>query len=220
VIPANGVSIKQGKIGDILCSKLDKFGNHVIYTQLNSVKFGKQNIFNLFSANNAMQHDWMASGNRDNGRWIENEAGDVVKFDILISTTTSCIWCGYFQWIEGHVKKELVAAAPVNALVAASAAPRKPIKMPIMKAHDLLGHGDQDKMKATAIALGWTICRGGWCRCVHCAKTKRSARIFPRIPSTRRLQSLEGVYLLLLRPSASQRMILRLSSCPSPICVY
>jgi hypothetical protein len=83
------VCIKQDKIGDIPCSKLDKFGNHVNYTRLKSVKFGKQNIFNLFSANNATQHDWMASGNRDNGWWIENEAGDVVRFEIRISTTTS-----------------------------------------------------------------------------------------------------------------------------------
>jgi hypothetical protein len=48
VIPANGVSIKQDKIGDIPCSKLDKSGNHVDYTRLNSVKFGRQNTFNLF----------------------------------------------------------------------------------------------------------------------------------------------------------------------------
>jgi hypothetical protein len=143
VIPANGVCIKQDKIGDIPCSKLDKFGNHVNYTRLNSVKFGKQNIFNLFSANNAMQHNWMASGNCDNGWWIENEAGDVVRFDIRISTTTSCIWCGYFQRTEGPAAKELVAAAPLKALVAAPVAPSKPIKMPIMKEHDLLGHGDQ-----------------------------------------------------------------------------
>jgi hypothetical protein len=94
VIPANGMCIKQDKIGDIPCSKLDKFGNHVNYTQLNCVKFGRQNISNLFSVNNAMQHNWMASGNRGNGWWIENEAGDLVRFDIRISTTTSCIWCG------------------------------------------------------------------------------------------------------------------------------
>jgi hypothetical protein len=74
----------------------------------------------------------MAKGNRNNGWCIENEAGDVVKFDIWISTTTSCIWCGYFQQIEVPATKELVAAAPVNALVAASAAPSKPIKMPII----------------------------------------------------------------------------------------
>jgi hypothetical protein len=54
VIPANGVCIKQDKIGDIPCSKLDKFGNHVNNTRLNNVKFGKQNILNLFSANNAI----------------------------------------------------------------------------------------------------------------------------------------------------------------------
>jgi hypothetical protein len=81
VIPANGMCIKQDKIGDILCSKLDKFGNHVNYTQLNSVKFSKQNVFNLFSANNAMQQNWMGSGNRNNGWWIENEAGDIVRSD-------------------------------------------------------------------------------------------------------------------------------------------
>jgi hypothetical protein len=74
----------------------------------------------------------------------------------------------------------LVAAAPVNTLVAASAAPRKPIKMHIMKAHDLLGHGDQEKTKATAIALGWTICRGGWCHCAHCAKAKAKRKHIPK----------------------------------------
>jgi hypothetical protein len=144
------------------------------------VKFGKQNIFNLFSANNAMQHNWILSGNRSNGWWIENEAGDVVRFDIRISTTTSCIWCGYFQRTEGPTAKELVAVAPVKAFVAAPAAPRKPIKMLIMKAHDLLGHGDQEKTKASAITLGWTICRGGWCRCVHCAKAKAKRKNIPK----------------------------------------
>jgi hypothetical protein len=180
VIPANGVSIKQDKIDDIPCSKLDKFVNHFNYTRLNSVKFGKHNTFNLFSANNAMQHNWMAKGNRDNGWCIENEAGDVVKFDIRISTTTSCIWCGYFQQIEVPATKELIAVAPVNALVAASEAPRKSIKMPIMKAHDLIGHGDQEKTKATAIALGWTICRGEGCLCVHCAKAKAKQKNIPK----------------------------------------
>jgi hypothetical protein len=130
VILANGVSIKQDKIGDIPCSKLDKFRNHVKYTWLNSVKFGKHNTFNLFSANNAIQHNCMARGNRDNGWCIENEAGNVVKFDIWISTTISCMWCDYFPWIEVSAIKELIAAAPVNALVAASAAPSKPIRMP------------------------------------------------------------------------------------------
>jgi hypothetical protein len=96
-------------------------------------------------------------------------SGDVVKFDIRISTTTSCIWCGYFQRIEGPATKKLVAVAPV-----------KPIKMPIMKAHDLLGHGDQEKTKATAIALGWTICRGGWCCCVHCVKAKAKRKNIPK----------------------------------------
>jgi hypothetical protein len=62
VIPANVVTIKQTKIGDIPCSKLDKFGNHVNYTRLNSVKFGEHNTFSLFSANNAMQYDWMCIG--------------------------------------------------------------------------------------------------------------------------------------------------------------
>ena len=37
VIPANGVHIKQSKIGDIWCSKLDKHGKHVNYTRINRV---------------------------------------------------------------------------------------------------------------------------------------------------------------------------------------
>jgi hypothetical protein len=64
VIPANGIIIKQSKVGGIPCSKLDKFGNHVNYTRINSVKFGKHNTFNLFSASNAMQYDWMCRGDQ------------------------------------------------------------------------------------------------------------------------------------------------------------
>jgi hypothetical protein len=52
--------------------------------------------------------------------------------------------------------------------------------MPIMKAHALLRHGDQDKTKAAAIALGWTIYRGGWCRCVHFAKAKAKRKHIPK----------------------------------------
>jgi hypothetical protein len=169
------IIIKQSKVGDIPCSKLDKFGNHVNYTRINSVKFGKHNTFNLFSANNAMQYDWMCRGDRDRGWTIKNEVGDVVNFDIRISTGTSCIWCGYYK---RHLP-ELVAAVPVKAIAPAAPA-AKLIKMPIMKAHDLLGHGDQEKMKATAVALGWTICRGGWCRCVHCAKAKAKRKNIPK----------------------------------------
>jgi hypothetical protein len=74
---------------------------------------------------------------------------------------------------------ELGAAAPAKAIAPAAPA-AKLIKMPIMKAHDLLGHGDQEKTKATAVALGWTICRGGWCRCVHCAKAKAKHKNIPK----------------------------------------
>jgi hypothetical protein len=178
VIPANGVIIKQSKVGDIPCSKLDKFGNHVNYTRINSVKFGKHNTFNLFSANNAMQYDWMCRGDRDTGWTIENEASDIVNFNIRISTGTSCIWCGYFK--RHPIVPELgAAAAPVKAIAPAAPA-AKLIKMPIMKAHDLIGHGDQEKTKATAVALGWTICHGGWCRCVHCAKAKAKRKNIPK----------------------------------------
>jgi hypothetical protein len=111
VIPANGVIIKQSKVVDIPCSKLDKFGNHVNYTRINSVKFGKQNTFNLISANNAMQYDWMYRGDRDRGWTIKNKAGDVVNFDIRISTGTSCTWCSYFK--RYPIVPELGAVAPV-----------------------------------------------------------------------------------------------------------
>jgi hypothetical protein len=120
VISANIVTIKQTKIDDIPCSKLDKFGNHVNYTRLNSVKFGEHNTFDLFSANNAMQYDWMCRGDRDTGWTVENEAGDVVNFDIQISTSTSCIWWGYSK--RHPIVPELVAAAPVKALASAAAA--------------------------------------------------------------------------------------------------
>ena len=61
-----------------------------------------------------------------------------------------------------------------------TAALQKSIKMPMMKAHDLLGHDNQQKTKATVITLRWTICRGGQFHCVHCAKAKAKRKNIPK----------------------------------------
>ena len=49
VIPANGVHIKQSKIGDIPCSKLDKHGKHINYTLKSTELSLETTIHLLFS---------------------------------------------------------------------------------------------------------------------------------------------------------------------------
>ena len=67
VITTNALVIKQDKVDSIPCAKLDKCGNHVNCVSASSVKFSEQNTSNLFSADDALEHDWIDVGNRDNG---------------------------------------------------------------------------------------------------------------------------------------------------------
>ena len=44
--------------------------------------------------------------------------------------------------------------------------------MNILKAHELLGHGDEKSTHQMASELGWIITRGGLKPFMHCAKAK------------------------------------------------
>ena len=45
-------------------------------------------------------------------------------------------------------------------------------KMNIQKAHELLGHGDEESTRKTAQELGWILTRGTLKPCLYCAKAK------------------------------------------------
>ena len=44
--------------------------------------------------------------------------------------------------------------------------------MNIQKTHELIGHGDEESTRKTALELGWVVSCGRLKPCLHCAKAR------------------------------------------------
>ena len=103
-ITSSGENATQSQVGDIPVEKLDKNLEHCNYTVLRDVQFGPSNKFNLFAVNKMLDDGWCAEGNSKEG-WCLKKDGYIIRFDIRISTVSSCVWCGYFK--RSSVKKDV-----------------------------------------------------------------------------------------------------------------
>ena len=152
---AFGSKDMPAKIGDIPVEIFDKNGMFMAKSKLTSVAVQKKGDFNLFSLTRAIKEGWTLGGNKT-CIWLEKD-GMTLKFDIRITTPRGMVFCIYLRRTS---KGEMSAAA---------------IKMGIKKAHDQLGHADEDRTRAMAKYLGWDITRGTLGPCLSCAvgKAKR-----------------------------------------------
>eukprot|EP00536_Pseudo-nitzschia_multiseries_P007362 jgi/Psemu1/17822/gm1.17822_g len=151
----SGNELKGCKVGDILCEKVDKDGKYEHQTLLQG-------------------NGWVATGSNKID-WPLQKGSNKVNFDIQIPTYTSCVWVGYFQRIADNGQD----IGAVTVTVTATTTTSKGTKMSITKAHQLLGHMDEEKTQKTAAALGWTITRGAMKPCEDCAKAKAKRKVIP-----------------------------------------
>ncbi len=100
------------------------------------LKHGK---FNLFSIPKMMTQGWQLGDDREQ-IWIFKEDAHI-DFDIKIPTPKGALYTMYFK------------SNMETALVATSTG----VKMPIMKAHDLLGFCDEDMTHKAAREYGWLL---------------------------------------------------------------
>ena len=133
---------------------VDKRGNRGISATLDDVKYNPTYNFNLLSLTKMMAKGWKVEGTED--MFIASKDGQVIKFDIKVHTATGTIYaCRYVR------NTDISAASTAHGTT-----------MNIQKAHELLGHSNEDATREMAKQLGWSITRGKLKPCIYCALAK------------------------------------------------
>eukprot|EP00957_Ditylum_brightwellii_P022734 1714757-Ditylum_brightwellii.AAC.2 len=173
VVPENdGVTMpNDGKstasmIADIDSVICDKNGKQIEHCKIANIKYCRGNAYNLFSIPKRLKNRWHLHGNSE-AIWITKGEQKLV-FDTVIPTKEGLIFAVY---IKRKVNTEMANAGTD---------PVPQVKMNINKAHDLLGHADEDKTHAMAKHLQWTILRGGMKTCEACAVGKAKQKNVPK----------------------------------------
>ena len=172
IIAAQGPTSTKGSIeGDYPVAKYDKDDKFEFYTMLENVTYNPKNVFNLYAGNKAMEEGWTVYGNKNVGYCLIKD-GFVVKFDIRISTKTSCIWAGCFK----RLPKQRSTIRPEFCLANTG----EGLKLSVNKAHELLGHPGEASTREGASAMGWILTRGSFKKCEHCARAKSRRKPVPQ----------------------------------------
>jgi hypothetical protein len=144
----------------IPCVHSDKDGaqvGRVIFTDVSHLSEGN---FNLFSVTRLQKKGWTLTRNADYIK-LEKEKKSLL-FNIVINTPKGALDVGEFSRKGGD---EVMGGATNNA-------PTYNIK----RAHELLGHNNENDTRQTASHLGWTITRGPLGVCESCANANAKAR--------------------------------------------
>ena len=102
------------------------------------------------------------SGNAEGLILCHLESNSVIQFDFVINTPQDAVFACKF------IRNREVSTANTETGVSMS--------MSIQKAHELLGHGDENTTRQSAKSLGWRITRGSLKPCVSYAVSKAKAK--------------------------------------------
>ncbi len=150
---------------DIPCFHFDKDGAQLGEVIITDVSHLPEGNFNLFSVTRLQKKGWILTGNAD---YIKLKKGEKLSlFNIVINTPKGALYVGKFSRKGGD---EVMEGAKNNA-------PTYNIK----KAHELLGHNNENDTRQMASHLGWTITRGPLGVCESCANAKARQKNVPKI---------------------------------------
>jgi hypothetical protein len=139
----------------------DQIGNEILHATLQNVKHVRSAKFNLFHLTKRQKDSWLLNGDSEK-IWI-TKGGHKIVFDIRIETPEGLIFSLY------HKRKgdEVNAAGPEQVVK----------KLLIKKAHELLGHMNEDMCWATCKAIHWELNQGtlGVCAACTLGKAKQKA---------------------------------------------
>jgi hypothetical protein len=159
----NGAKEQASQIASIEGAVCDKYGNELSRTKLTDVTHLPSGKFNLFSLTKMQKEGWLLKGNRE-AIWLTKDDNEVV-FDMKVPTNKGLLFAMYFK------RGKEIAAAATDSL---------PRRMPIKKAHAVLGHSDEDSTRRTAAELGIEITRGLMRPCDACAAAKAKQKNVPK----------------------------------------
>ncbi len=161
---------------DIPCVHFDKDGAQVGELIIADVIHLSEGNFNLFSVTRLQKKGWILTGNAD---YIKlQKVRKSLLFNIVINTPKGALYVGKFSREGGD---EVVGGAT-------SKAPTYNIK----KAHELLGHNNENDTRQMANHLGWTITRGPLGVCESCADAKATQKNVPKISTGEKATVING----------------------------
>ena len=143
VTQGNGIKSGVKMVADIAGTVCNKEGVPLQVVKMKDVKIVPDNKFNLFSITKRQKTGWKLHGD-DKAIWLEKN-GVEIKFDIAIKTKEGTIFAMYLKRSPGSDQE--VAGVGTD----------EGMKMSIAKAHDLLGHTNEEMTRESAKALGWEI---------------------------------------------------------------
>ncbi len=108
---------------------------------LTDVNYNEKLNFNLISLTRLLCSGWNITSGNAAGITLTNNSGGVINFDIVIPTARGAIFACRF------VRDADVCAASTDVGT----------KLNIQRAHELLGHGDEESTRKTAQELGWIL---------------------------------------------------------------
>ena len=163
ITQANGKSEKTECMGNIPIEICNRHGVKLHAAKIVDVNYVPQNKFNLFSLTKMIKQGWILHRNKE-CIWLTKDSMEI-SFDIAIQTAAGTLYCAYLKRVTNANE---IAGAEV------------PTRMNINKAHDLLGHSDEQKVRDTAKALNWELTRGNLKVCQSCAAGKAKQKNVPK----------------------------------------
>ena len=168
----NGVGENVNVIGDINGTVCDGSGNKIYKTTLTDVCVCPTAAYNLFSLTKMTAQGWSLNGDKDK---ISIQKGKAkLVFDIKITTSKGALYCMYLK--------------PDSEIACVGVGKDKPA-MSVDVAHELLGHTDERRTRATAKHLGWSLEKGEMKSCEGCTAGKARQNNVPKesghVPATK-----------------------------------
>ena len=159
----NGIGEEVMEIGDISGTICDEAGNKIQRTTLTDVCVCPKAAYNLFSWTKMTAQGWTMRGDKES---ITLQKGNSkVKFDIKISTPKGALFCMYME------PESEVAGAAIQKVKSG---------ISINMAHDILGHADERRTRATAQHLGWKLSDEDMKTCGGCTAAKAKQKNVPK----------------------------------------
>ena len=163
VTNADGKSSSIVHEGDITGMVCDKHGVQLQRIKMTNVKNVPTNKFNLLAINQRLEKGWQLHGTKNYLKLVKGKTE--IKFDIKIKTKEGCIFAVYIETDKcGEMSNVQTDTG---------------IRINPDKAHDILGHMDENRTRQAAKHLGWTITRGNM-NCESCPIAKAKQKNVPK----------------------------------------
>ena len=170
----NGIAIENGNgslskvsgSGELHGTMCDKNGKKVGRVKMTDVRLTPGNKYNLFSISKRLKEGWTMTGNIEG--MVLKKGDQEVKFDLVIPTHKGVIFAMYIN--RETTNEEEVAGIGTTQVT----------RLNIKKAHELLGHMNEEMTRKAAKHLGWEITKGTMKTCESCAIGKAKQKNVPK----------------------------------------